>query len=360
MLLVLRRLSLGLLLIVAAAGALLLMDLHRRSGGAERRPEIAILQQASVPVLDDGVRGMIDGLAAMGYRDGTTAVITRYNAEGDAATSNAIAREITDGHFDLVMTSSTPSLQAVATANKDGRTVHVFGIVADPFVAGVRLNRDHPLDHPRHLVGYGILLPVEEVFNLARKMYPALKRVGVAWNPAEANSRRFTTMAREACDKLGIELLEAQVDSPAGIVEAINSLIARDAQALWIGGDITTSSAADTVLKLAERARIPVFSILPAAPGRGTIFDLGVDFHQAGKKTGELAGQILNGADPATIPIRDIMDEVPRRLIVNLRALKGLRDPWRIPPDVVGSASIVVDENGIHEQTHGNQKATDR
>jgi putative ABC transport system substrate-binding protein len=360
MLLVLRRLSLGLSLIASASAILLLMDLHRRSGGAERRPEIAILQQASVPVLDDGVRGMIDGLGEMGYRDGTTAVITRYNAEGDAATANAIAREITDGHFDLVMTSSTPSLQAVATANKDGRTIHVFGIVADPFVAGVGLNRDHPMDHPRHLVGYGILLPVEEVFNLARKMYPALKRVGVAWNPAEANSRRFTTMAREACGKLGIDLLEAQIDSPAGIVEAINSLIARDAQALWIGGDITTSSAADTVLRLAQRARIPVFSILPAAPGRGTIFDLGVDFYEAGKKTGELAGQILNGENPAAIPIRDIMDQVPRRLIVNQRALKGLRDPWRIPSDVVRLASIVVDETGIHEQSHGNQQATDR
>src|SRR6516162_1820505 len=56
MLLVLRRLSLGLSLIASASAILLLMDLHRRSGGAERRPEIAILQQASVPVLDDGVR----------------------------------------------------------------------------------------------------------------------------------------------------------------------------------------------------------------------------------------------------------------------------------------------------------------
>src|SRR5438105_3774941 len=134
MLFALKRLSLGLTLIASASGVLLLMDLHRRAGGAQRLPEIAILQHASVPVLDDGVRGMIDGLAAMGYRDGATAAISRYNAEGDAATANAIAREITDGHFDLVMTSSTSSLQAVANANKGGRTIHVFGIVADPFV----------------------------------------------------------------------------------------------------------------------------------------------------------------------------------------------------------------------------------
>jgi putative ABC transport system substrate-binding protein len=360
MLFALKRLSLGLSLIAGASVILLLMDLHRRAGGGQRLPQIAILQQASNPALDDGVRGMVAGLEARGYRDGATASVTKYNAEGDAATANAIAREITDGHFDLVLTSSTPSLQAVANANKAGRTIHVFGIVADPYVAGVGLNRDNPLDHPRHLVGYGILLPVEDAFALARKMYPGLRRVGVAWNPAEANSRLFTTLARQVCQKLGIDLLEAQVDNTSGIVEAINSLIARDAQALWIGGDICVSSAVDTVLEMARRARIPVFSILPGPPGRGTIFDIGLDFFEAGKYTGELAGRILNGEDPATIAIRDIVALVPRRLIVNELALRGLRDRWLIPPEVARSANILVDERGVHEQTYGNHEATAR
>jgi putative ABC transport system substrate-binding protein len=360
MLFALKRLSLGLTLIAAASALLLVLDLHRRAGGAQRLPQIAILQHASVPVLDDSIRGMLAGLEAKGYCDGVTAVITRYNAEGDAATAAAIAREITDGHFDLVLTSSTPSLQAVANANKEGRTIHVFGIVADPYIAGVGLDRDHPLTHPRHLVGYSILLPVEEAFRLARRMYPALQRIGVAWNPAEANSRHLTGIARQVSRELGIELLEAQVDNPSGIVEAINSLIARDAQALWIGGDITVSSAAETVLKLAQRARIPVFSIQPADPLRGTLFDLGLDFFEAGKHTGELAAEVLNGKDPATIPIRDVVEQVPRRLILNQRALTGLRDPWRIPPDAARSANILVDDAGVHEQTDGDHKKTMR
>jgi len=357
MLFAIKRLSLGLTLIAAASGILLLMDLHRRAGGAQRVPQVAILQQASTPGLDEGVRGMIAGLEAKGFRDGETVAIVRYNAEGDAATANAIAREITDGHFDLVLTSSTPSLQAVANANKDGRTIHVFGIVADPYVAGVGLKRENPLDHPRHLVGQSMFLPVDQAFELARKLYPGVKRVGVGWNPAEANSRRFTAAAREVCEKLGIELLEAQVENTSGIVEAFNSLFARDAQAIWMGGDVTVSAAADTILRLAKRARIPVFSILPGSPERGTLFDMGVDFFEAGKLSGELAGRILQGENPATIAIRDIVTLVPRRLIVNRRALMGLRDPWRIPEGVARSATTLVDESGVHEQTNGNQDA---
>jgi putative tryptophan/tyrosine transport system substrate-binding protein len=360
MLYALKRLSLGLTLVAAASALLLAMDVHRHGSGAKRLPQIAILQQASVGPLDDGIRGMVAGLEAKGYKDGVKVVISQYNAEGDAATAAAIAREITDGHYDLVLTASTLSLQAVANANKDGRTIHVFGIVADPYVAGVGLDRDHPLAHPRHLVGYGTLLPVDQVFRLARRMYPALKRVGVAWNPAEANSRRFTTMVRQVCQELGIELLEAQVDNPAGIVEAINSIIARDAQALWIGGDVTVSGATNTVLKLAERAKIPVFSILPGDPRRGSLFDMGLDFFEAGKHTGELAGEILNGRDPATIPIRDIVEELPRKLTINERILNGLRDPWRIPPDVARSANVIVDDAGVHEKKNGDHEKTSR
>jgi hypothetical protein len=96
------------LLIAAGSGVLLLTDVRPTGADGRSRPRIAILQQASTPVLDEGVRSMIDGLAEKGYREGETADITTYNAQGDLPTANAIAREITDGRFDLVITSSTP------------------------------------------------------------------------------------------------------------------------------------------------------------------------------------------------------------------------------------------------------------
>jgi putative ABC transport system substrate-binding protein len=120
------------------------------------------------------------------------------------------------------------------------------------------------------------------------------------------------------------------------------------------------SSATGTVLKLAERAKIPVFSILPGDPRRGTLFDMGLDFFEAGKHTGELAADILNGKDPATIPIRDIVQEVPRRLSINELVLKGLRDPWRVPADVARSADVVHDDAGAHKKTNGDHEKTKR
>jgi len=96
-----------------ASGLLLATD---QASSRRSVPAVAVLQQVSTPVLDDAIRGMFDGLAEKGFVDGKTVTIRRYNAEGDLAQANAIAREIVGGAFDMALTSSTPSLQALATA----------------------------------------------------------------------------------------------------------------------------------------------------------------------------------------------------------------------------------------------------
>jgi hypothetical protein len=62
----LKRLLLGISLIVLASTVLLLSDLKRRTLTAGAMPHIGLLQHASVVLLDDTVRGMVDSLAENG------------------------------------------------------------------------------------------------------------------------------------------------------------------------------------------------------------------------------------------------------------------------------------------------------
>jgi putative ABC transport system substrate-binding protein len=112
-----------------------------------------------------------------------------------------MAQEIASGDYDLAMTLTTPSLQAVANANKAGKKRHVFGMVTDPTAAGVGIGKE-PLDHPAHLVGIGTLQPVAASLQMARRMFPGLKTLGVVWNPAEINSEVNTRMCRAACEEM--------------------------------------------------------------------------------------------------------------------------------------------------------------
>jgi putative tryptophan/tyrosine transport system substrate-binding protein len=352
MIFLVKRLGLGFALIALASGVLLATDrTRRRSDTGPVMYRVALLQHTSTVVLDESATGVIDGLAERGFRQGVNLELTRFNPQGDAGTSAAMAREIVNGPYDLVITVSTLSLQAIANANKQRRMPHVFGIVADPYSAVPGLDRAEPARHPPYMTGQGIFLPVEESFRLARQMYPNLKDVGVVWNPAESNSRVFVSKAREICQAMGINLLESATENSAGVLEATRAVIGRGAQAIWAGGDVSVSVAMDAVLNAARKAGIPVFSILPGKPDRGELLEVGVSFYECGKLTGFLAADVLQGKDPASIPIRDVMDLVPHLLVVNRLALKDLKDPWTVPDDLAQKADIVVDENGVHKKT---------
>src|SRR5579862_4514030 len=149
----LKKVSLGVFLILGASGVLLYSDLGSRSnsgGNANRQLQVALVQQTSIPTLDEGIDGVLHALKDRGFVDGGRMLIHRYNAEGDIATANAIATEVTSADNDLVLTISTISLQTVASANK--RTTrprhHVFGIVTDPYSVGVGVSSQNHNDHP--------------------------------------------------------------------------------------------------------------------------------------------------------------------------------------------------------------------
>ena len=78
-------------------------------------PEIAILNLANVPSLNDIVDGVTAGLAAAGY-SGSKIKIDSQNANGDISVAQSIAAKFAQAKPDAIVTVSTPALQAAITA----------------------------------------------------------------------------------------------------------------------------------------------------------------------------------------------------------------------------------------------------
>jgi len=250
---------------------------------------------------------------------------------------------VTDGSFDLVITVSTASLQAVANVNRTHRVPHVFGVVAVAAAAGVGVSSDTPLEHPPWMAGLESFIPVERPIGLARQLNPGLKRLGLVWHTSEANSEAYTKAAREVCRRLGIELLEANVDTPSAVGEAAASLASRGAEAFIVTGDVMVLVSIDSVIKAGRDAGIPTFSISPGNVRKGTIFDLGADFVSVGREVGDLAGEVLGGRALADVPV---INRVPERLNLNLVELQRYPQ-WRPPgADLLAEAKVVIDANG--------------
>jgi len=341
-----RRLALGLLLIAGASALLLISDLRSRAHAVHSRGplKVSLVQPASQAVLDDGARGMIDALASRGFVDGGTIKLTRYNAEGDAANSAAIARQMAGSDADLLLTVSTLSLQSVANANREAKKKHVFALVSDPAATGVGIAHGNPLDHPAWIAGYGTMQPVVQAFQMAREMKPDLSRVGVVWNAAEANSEAQIEVARKVCGDLGIHLLESTVDSSAGVGEAAAALVSRGVEAIFLPGDVMVMVGVDPLIAAAKKNGVAVFSVIPPNARKGALFDIGADYYQVGRHAGDLAADILEGRDPAKV---GIVNYVPETVIINEQTLVSLVDRgWRLPDSVRNRAKSIIGPDG--------------
>jgi ABC-type uncharacterized transport system substrate-binding protein len=352
----LKQLGFALLVICIAASVLLWSDRHSRRAPSDTAAKtealipVALLQHSSNPILDETRQGVLDGLAGKGFQDGKNIAITTFNPEGDLPTGNLMAQKIAAGAYKVAVSISTVMLQALANANRDGRVDHVFGAVTSPVGAGVGIQSLDSLDKPPHLTGIGTPQPVADIFRVAKRLYPDLKKVGVVWNPAEVNSEICTRQAREVSAELGLTLLEAPVEQTKDVREAAESLVARGAEAFWTGGDATVNNAVDSLIGVAQAARVPVFSNIAGHARRGGLFDLGADYHEVGAEIGRIAGDVLAGADPRNLPVRDY---IPRRIIANEKTRQSLRAPWRFDDELLAGAGEVIRADGSTDPRKG-------
>jgi len=74
---------------------------------------------------------------------------------------------------------------------------------------------------------------------------------------------------------------------------------------------------------------------LPLNIKSGGLFDLGANYTEVGRAVGELAADVLDGKNPATVPVENF---VPETFLYNETVLAGLRDRWTIPDAVRAKA----------------------
>jgi len=78
---------------------------------------------------------------------------------------------------------ATPSAQTVAAAARD--LPIVFSAVTDPLGAKLVKNMDHP---GGNITGVSDLTPIDKHMALVKRVVPTARKLGVLFNPGEANS----------------------------------------------------------------------------------------------------------------------------------------------------------------------------
>jgi putative ABC transport system substrate-binding protein len=226
--------------------------------------------------------------------------ITEYNAQGDAGLANQIADKIAAEKPDLAYALGTSMAQAIQKRAPD--ILLVQGAVTDPVAAGLANSWS---GSGKKYVATSDLPPIQKQIALIRELTPKVKRLGLIYNPGEANSVAVISRLREHINQNGrdLTLVERPIANSSDVATAVQSLLG-NVDAIYLPPDNTAHAAIPVIGKFARENKIPFYATVSNALNEGAIATLSLDFVQLGRESADLALAVLGGQDPATMPIR--------------------------------------------------------
>lgn len=332
-----KRLALGMGLIMLAGAVLLVSDWGRRAehggpGKAGRKWKISIIEYVNVVDVEEAEKGFIDGLPASGLVPGRDFEVSVRNAQGDMGTLNSVVdAAITEGS-DMLVPFSSPSLQAAA--RKAGALPVVFTYVADAIAAGVGKSNE---DHFPNITGVTTPGAYAEVIGYFHQCFPSARSVGTVFVPAEVNTVFHKNQLTLEAKKLGIEVVAVAANTSSELPDAAMAVCGMKIEGLCqVGGNLTATGFV-SIAHAANRAKLPVFAFLTSQAREGATLVVGRDYYDAGKQAARIAARIIRGESPAAIPFEPLHKS---KLIVNLQAARALG--LNIPPEIVQRADEVI------------------
>ncbi len=292
---------------------------------------VAVTAIVEHPALDAARDGIRDGLADAGFKDGDNLTFVYESAQGNPATAAQIARKFVGDAPTVIVPISTPSAQAVVAATKDIPVV--FTAVTDP--VGAELVKDAAMPGG-NVTGVSDLSPLGDHLDLIKEITPGAKRIGVIFNPGEANSVTLIEKLKEFAGPAGYEIVEASATKTADVQQAARSLVGK-VDVIYIPTDNTVVSALEAAVQVAEQNGIPLYAGDTDSVPRGAIAAIGFNYYDIGLQTSQIVAKVLKGEKPGAIPV---MQAQGTNLVVNPAAAKKMG--VTIPDAVVKRANTVV------------------
>lgn len=177
----------------------------------------------------------------------------------------------------------------------------LFGAVTDPMSAGLVTS---DLDAPSgNITGTSDRWPYELQMALLAHIWGSNARIGVPFNPAEANTQYAMEQIRRIAKDIGLTLVEVPINSVTEASQAVD-VLAGKVDAIYVPADNTAVAAAPGIIAAADRRNLPVVAGDPGTFKAGAVVGLGVDYKNLGILNARQGLQILSGSSPANMPVQ--------------------------------------------------------
>jgi len=288
----------------------------------------AIVEHPALDAVRDGVK---DELKDEGFEAGKNLKWEYQSAQGNTGTAAQIARKFVGDKPDVIVAIATPSAQAVVAATKSIPVV--YSGVTDPVAA--QLVKEWKASGT-NVTGVSDVLELEKQIDLIKRVVPNVKRVGMVYNPGEANSAVVVKALKELLGKSGITLVEAAAPRTVDVGSAAKSLIGK-VDVIYTNTDNNVVSAYEALVKVGNDAKIPLVASDTDSVKRGAIAALGVNYYDLGRQTGKVVARILKGEKPG-----DIASATSSKLELFVNTTAAQKQGVTLPADLIKSAKTVI------------------
>lgn len=276
-----------------------------------------------VPAFEGFKKKMVE----IGYVEGKNIKYDFQNPKGARDALQKMAQKLVQNKPDLIVTSSTTATAPVAKATQGTHLPVVF------------LSAGNPLTFVKSYASSGNNLTgittssidlTEKRMELLKELVPGIRKVIVLHNPKGQNYQANLKATRAAAPRLGLELVEVNVQSGEELIKRANELLTRKlGEGVLHPPDAVLNSAVKEITAQMNRERLP--SVAPNIENveNGALATYAPDYFSLGEQGAVMVDKILKGTKPADLPIEQ---PFKLKLVINLKTAKaiGLKVPREI------------------------------
>jgi putative tryptophan/tyrosine transport system substrate-binding protein len=304
------------------------------SAGADTLKKVDIITMVDTPQLIEVKDGLLQGLRDHGYIEGETLKVDFKSAQGNFGTAQQIIRLFIGNAPDVIVTITTPTSQAAVAATKD--IPIIFTTVTDPLKAHIVSTLKHP---GGNVSGISDLVPTERQIAVVKEIVPKLSRLGLVYDPSLPNAVSTVESVKAIAPSMGFTTVESPAMGLNNVPAAGQALVGK-VDAIFVPNDTTVYAAFESLVKVCQDAKLPLFTAERRSVQRGAIATVGFDFAQIGVKTADMVDKVLKGTKPGDMDVK-MMEDEPNSLALYLNKDSAEKMGVSIPPEVLKRAAKV-------------------
>jgi putative ABC transport system substrate-binding protein len=314
-----------------ASGALFASRVAAQTPQRVRR--IAILDQgtSTVPFGDWDVTRQ--RLRELGYREGVNLEVTLHWGDGSVERLPTLAATIVAARPDLILSATTPAIQALKQATSTVPIVMTGG--ADPVGTGLVASLARP---GGNVTGFSQMLTDIGVrrLQLLSEMLPGARRFALLGPSGNAGVQAVLRDLQAAAHALGITVRLLEASDPATIGSAFDGLAATPVDGLLVTAILYPNTR--QVVELAARHRVPAAYARREIVSAGGLMAYSPDRTPVYRRAADYVHRILQGANPAELPV-----EQPANIWfgINLKTARAIG--LTIPKTLLARADALIE-----------------